>query len=107
VAQRDLGLLERWYPSPSAEIRGYASFDAWKHVERCDFRWLLLGRRRGVVEAENAARNQRRVSESATECVMVADGTAVAELPPTTNSSSSDGGEVAAASVPRPRKRPR
>jgi hypothetical protein len=84
------------------------SFDAWKvHVERCDHRRVLMSWCRGVVEAENAANDQRRASESAAKRVKMADGTAVvAELPPTTMGSS-DGDEVAAASVPRPRKRPR
>ena len=88
------------------------SFDAWRvHVERCDLRRLLLSWRRGVVEAENAARDQQRASESAAKRVKVVDGAAVAELPPTTttnsSSSSDDGGEVAAASGLGPRKRPR
>jgi hypothetical protein len=92
-----LDVIERWYPALADEIRGYESFDAWKvHVERCDLRRLLLGWRRGVVEVENAASDLEATSLRE----KMADGTAVvAELPPTnTNTSSSDGGEVAAAS---------
>jgi hypothetical protein len=82
------------------EIRGHESFDAWKvHVERCDLRRLLLSWRRGVVEAENAASDLEATSLRE----KMADGTAVVtELPPT-NTSSSDGGEVAAASGLGPR----
>jgi hypothetical protein len=100
MLQSHLARLERWYPALADEIRGYESFDAWKvHVERCDLRRLLLGWRRGVVEAENAASDLEATSLRE----KMADGTAVvAELPPT-NTSSSDGGEVAAASGLGPR----
>jgi hypothetical protein len=91
-----LDLLGRWYPALADEIRGYESFDEWRvHVERCDLRRLLLSWRRGVVDVENAARDQWRASESAAKRVKVA---VVAELPPITTNNSSDSGEVAAAS---------
>jgi hypothetical protein len=100
MLQSHLKRLEKWYPALADEIRGYESFDAWKvHVERCDLRRLLLSWRRGVVEAENAASDLEATSLRE----KMADGTAVvAELPPT-NTSSSDGGEVAAASGLGPR----
>jgi hypothetical protein len=108
VDSHALALLRRWYPALADEIREYESFDAWKvHVKRCDLRRLLLGWRRGVVDAENAASDQRRASESAAKSVKMADGTAVvAELPPTSSSSTHDGGEVAAPGRVL-RKRPR